>query len=101
MAEWQHTMSSHEFAEWMAFFRLQPFGEWRKDTRMATLAAVIVNALTRSKDSDPIHKAEEFMPDFEKALDEYEAQEEISEQEVLAQKVRSVFGSFVKKKPSP
>lgn len=94
-------MSSHEFTEWMAFFRLQPFGEWRRDYRMATLAAVIVNALTRSKESDPIRKAEEFMPDFERALDEYETQEEVSEQEALAQKVRSVFSSFVKKKPSP
>lgn len=94
-------MSSHEFTEWMAFFRLQPFGEWRRDYRMATLAAVIVNALTRSKESDPIRKAEEFMPDFERALDEYEAQEEVSEQEALTQKVRSVFSSFVKKKPSP
>ncbi len=94
MAEWQDAMSSHEFAEWLAFRRIQPFGEWRDDWRMATLAAVITNAITRSKDTDPIREAKDFMPDFEKALDEMEAQEEISEQERVMHKIKSVFGGL-------
>lgn len=98
-------MSSHEFAEWLAFRQLQPFGEWRDDWRMATLAAVITNAMTRSKDSDPIREAKDFMPDFEKALDEMESQEEISEQERVMRKIKGVFGGLAaaskKKKTQP
>lgn len=95
MAEWQDCMSSHEFAEWMAFARLQPFGEWRDDWRMATLAATIVNVMTRSKESDKTYSAEDFMPDFEKALDQFEEAESIPEHERVWRKVQSVFGAMV------
>ena len=98
MAEWQEAMSSHEFAEWMAFFRLQPFGEWRSDYRMAVLAAQITNVMTRTKKSDPIVKADEFMPDFEKALEAAEAQEKVPEHERLWQKMKGAFGGLARKK---
>lgn len=62
MAEWQEAMSSREFAEWKAFFALQPYGEWRKDYRTASLMALLTN-LWRGKD-DPVRKPEEFMPRF-------------------------------------
>ncbi len=94
-------MSSHEFAEWMAFAQFHPLGERRADIRMATLASVITNVTTRTKESDPVHKPDEFMPDFEKALDEMEAQEEIPEHERLWQKIRGRFGGLVKKTPPP
>ncbi len=94
-------MSSHEFAEWMAFFQLQPYGEARADFRNASLMALIANVMTRTKDSDPIKTPGEFMPDFEKALDEREAQEEIPEHERLWQKIKSRFSGLVKKTPPP
>lgn len=89
-------MSSHEFSEWMAFSQLQPFGEWRDDFRMATLAAVIVNAMTRTKESDKVYSAQDFMPDFEKELDAAAAQEQISEPERTWHKVRAIFGGLAK-----
>lgn len=101
MAEWQSAMSSHEFAEWMAFYNLQPFGEWRGDFRMATLAAVITNVMTRTKSSDPVHKPQDFMPDFEKALDEFIAEQEVSEGEKVWRKISSIFGGLVKAKKTP
>lgn len=55
-------MSSREFAEWKAFFALQPYGEWRNDYRIASLMAHLAN-LWRGKD-DPVRKPEEFMPRF-------------------------------------
>jgi hypothetical protein len=90
-------MSSREFSEWMAYFQLQPFGEWRGDFRMAVLAAQITNVMTRSKDDDPIVEPEAFMPDFEKALDEYKAklEAEIPEHELLWMKIRSKFAPLV------
>ena len=101
MAEWQEAMSSHEFAEWMAFYRLQPFGEWRADYRMAVLAAQTTNVMTRSKHSDPVTTPDKFMPDFEKALDEAEAQEEVPAHERLWQKMKGAFGGMARKKPLP
>lgn len=98
MAEWQRMMSSHEFAEWMAFFQLQPFGEWRGDFRTASLMALIANVMTRSKDSDPVKSTEDFMPDFEKALDEKQVQEEIPEHARLWQKIKSRLGGLVTRK---
>ncbi len=91
-------MSSREFAEWIAFFRLRPYGEWNGDYRIARLIAAIVNVQTRTKKSDPIAKPEDFMPDFEKAwaddfLDEADEEETPPEAMVsVADKVRAFFG---------
>jgi len=100
VAELQAAMSSREFAEWIALFRLRPYGEWSEDYRSARLAAIIVNVMTRSKKSDPIAKPEDFMPDFEKAwADEFldEADEEETPPEAVvsvADKVRAYFGAL-------
>ena len=82
----------------MAFFQIEPHGEWRDDYRMAVLAAVITNVMTRSKDSDPVREPKDFMPDFEKALDEYQVQEEMPEHERVWRKVQRAFGPLVKNK---
>lgn len=96
-------MSSSEFAEWMAFSRMQPFGEWRSDYRTATLMALIANALSRSKDSDPVKSPGDFMEqfDFEKALDEHQAQEEIPEHERVWNKVKTALGGLAKRPTLP
>lgn len=99
MAEWQDAMSSHEFAEWMAFAKVQPFGELRNDFRSASLQALIANVNRDPKKSKPL-TPQMFMPDFEKALDEQEEQEEIPEHERVWQKIRGVFGALVKR-PAP
>ena len=44
MAEWQKAMSSREFAEWVAYAGMEPFGETRADIRIATLAALFAEA---------------------------------------------------------
>ena len=98
MAEWQATMSSHEFAEWMGFFQMHPFGEARADLRNASLMALISNVMTRTKHSDPVKQPGDFMPDFEQALDNREAEEEIPAHERLWQKIRSRFAGLVQKR---
>jgi hypothetical protein len=95
-------LSALKFNEWNDYFELEPFGELRADFRMATLAAVLVNALTRTKDSDPIKTAADFMPDFEKAFDEkYKIREEAAPEEEqklhVWQKISRVLGAMVKK----
>ncbi len=91
-------MSSREFAEWMAFAQFHPLGERRADIRMAMLASVITNVMTRTKESDPVHKPDEFMPDFEAAFDELQAQEQVPEHERIWQKIRGRLGGLAKKK---
>lgn len=52
-------MTSAQFTEWMAFFRLEPFGEQRADLRMGITTANLMNALTGGKAHA---KPQDFMP---------------------------------------
>jgi hypothetical protein len=69
---------------------LNPFGEQRMDSRFAMLAALVANLWTDSRKKR--WNAEDFMPDFEKALDEIEdAPPPVN----VADKVKSFFGMLV------
>lgn len=37
-------MSSNEFADWIAYYQLQPFGPYRGDVQAAMVACTIANA---------------------------------------------------------
>lgn len=56
-------MTSRQFAEWQAYYRLEPWGEERADLRSGIIAATFANA-HRAKGAKPA-KAEDFMPDFD------------------------------------
>lgn len=58
-------MTGQQLLEWSVYAEMDPFGEERADLRMAILAAATVNAMTRTKESDPVAKPEDFMPKFE------------------------------------
>ncbi len=92
-------MSSREFTEWMAFFQLQPYGEWRADFRTASLMALIAN-VNRDPNKSKEFTPQEFMPTFEKALDERQTAEEMPEHERVWNKVRNAFGGLVQR-PTP
>lgn len=57
----QREISSAEFAEWMAYDRLDPIGPVRVDVAAGTIAAAVFNA-RRSKASDHFFTADEMMP---------------------------------------
>jgi len=61
-------ISSTQFAEWMAYSRLEPWGEERDDLRMGIIASTIANA-NRGKNSKPF-KPQDFMPKFEPETEE-------------------------------
>ena len=67
-------MPAITFAEWMAFAKIEPFGEERADLRMGIIAAKLHN-MWRGK-NDPIAKPEDFMPKFEE--DEPPSREEVA-----------------------
>jgi hypothetical protein len=61
-------MTSPQFAEWMAYSRLEPWGEERDDLRMGIVASTVAN-VNRSKDRKP-YKPTDFMPSFEPVSEE-------------------------------
>ena len=61
-------ISSRDLAEWMAFSRLEPWGEERADLRMGIIASTIANA-NRGKGQKP-YKVQDFLPSFEQETEE-------------------------------
>ncbi len=53
-------IGSDELTEWMAFYQLEPFGDFRADLRSAIVACTLANA-HRSKEGRPF-TPEDFMP---------------------------------------
>jgi len=56
-------ISSRQFAEWMAYARIEPFGEERADLRAGIVASTIANT-NRGRGQKP-YKPQQFMPEFE------------------------------------
>lgn len=56
-------MTSSQFAEWLAFARVEPFGEARADLRAGIVASTIAN-IHKAKGRKP-YSPQDFMPDFE------------------------------------
>lgn len=51
VAQAQETIDAREFAEWMAFYRIRPFGEAAEDYRSAMIGATIANTVPRKAGS--------------------------------------------------
>lgn len=58
------SMGSDELTEWMAYYQLEPFGDYRADYRSGVVASTFANA-HRPKDAGPF-KPEDFMPFLDK-----------------------------------
>lgn len=80
----QDEISSREFAEWQAYYRLEPFGERVTDVRLANLLALIASGLGGKK-VDP-----------KDMLVEWGAGEDEVNDEMVANKVMAIFGRFKK-----
>ena len=65
MEQLQREVSSRAFAEWMAFYQIEPFGEERADLRSAIIASVIANANRDPKVQRQPFTVEDFMPQFD------------------------------------
>jgi len=58
-------MSSREFAEWWAYYQLDPFGPERADLRNAALMALIAEMFRDPKKRGKPFEPEDFMPSFD------------------------------------
>ena len=95
VAEMLVRISSREIMEWMAFSRLEPFGEIQQEYRAGLIASVVANtARDEKKHKDPF-KADEFMRDV--YLDKSES-EETNPDKNLFEKAKMIFGNLLAKK---
>lgn len=62
VAELQSSMSSPEFNQWMAYYKLSPFGEDRADLRAGIIASTTAN-MHKKKGTKPF-APRDFMLDF-------------------------------------
>ena len=81
-------LGSDELSEWMAFYQLEPFGDFRADYRSALMTSTFANA-HRHKDSPPF-RPEDFMPFIER-------QPTFSDGRANAMRLRAMFSHLVKK----
>ena len=64
MGELLTVISSDELTEWAAYYKLEPFGEYRQDLRAAIVSSTVWNV-----QADKKHKLtiDDFMPRFQPA----------------------------------
>lgn len=61
----QREVDSAEFAEWMAYAEVEPFGPEREDQRAGIVAALIANVNRDSKKRPEPYDVEDFLPRWE------------------------------------
>ena len=63
VADAQERISAHEFMEWLAFYRIEPWGEFRADLRSGIAACGVASMWASS--SGPRLRPKDFMPMFQ------------------------------------
>ena len=58
-------ISSKEMTEWIAFFKLEPFGGHADDARFARLQCLLAN-IHRDPKKSRVFRPNQFMPDYER-----------------------------------
>jgi len=89
LAEAQARISAREFAEWMAYYTLEPWGQERGDLRAGIVAATIANANRDAKKRKKPFKPQEFMPQFDKR------EQTVDEQLAMARMITEALGGEV------
>lgn len=64
VARAQREIDSREFAEWMAYSIIEPFGPEREDQRAGMVAALIANVYRDSKKKSDPYTVEDFFPRY-------------------------------------
>lgn len=67
VAELQQRMGSAEFAAWLAFYQVEPFGELRGDMRAAMVATLTANAHRNAKKKRQPFELSDFLFQFWKS----------------------------------
>jgi len=60
--ELKSRLTYNEFTEWMAYYQLEPFGEFRSDLRNGALCSLIANIKRDPKRRSSPYEPKDFMP---------------------------------------
>ncbi len=77
-------MSSREFAEWMAYYSIEPFGEEPANLRHGILTSVLANAHRDAKKQPQPFKPEDFMPKFDQPRADNESKWQATKEKFMA-----------------
>lgn len=80
-------MSSAQLAEWMAYEKLEPWGESRADLRAGIIASTFANIFRNKEKQRKPYNITDFMPSFEPE----DEQDQVAK---LLAKAKSVFRRF-------
>lgn len=83
----QDEIDAPEFAEWMAYAKIEPFGPEREDQRAGVIAALIANVNRDSKSKPEPFTVEEFFPRYEDLFADLEGQSKGPEPATLESKL--------------
>ena len=64
------SITSVQLTEWMAYYSLEPWGEWRADLRMARIAALLANINRDTERKPEPYTEEDFMLEFDESKTE-------------------------------
>jgi hypothetical protein len=87
-------MSSREFSEWQAYFRLEPFGEDRADIRAALVASVVANVNRNPKKRPKAFAVKDFLLKFDQEQREQGWEQQLS----LVEMLNAAFGGTDQRK---
>lgn len=85
VAELLSRISSRELTEWIAFYKLEPFGAFEDEYRMAVIASTVANTARDEKKKKQPFQTHEFMRSLFKDEAEIEAK-------TLFEKARQLLG---------
>lgn len=69
-------MSSSEFTDWIAFYKLEPWGGEAENYRAGVIAATVANVAPRAKNTDPLLPKDFFPTSIAAAPEAEQTQEE-------------------------
>lgn len=73
------TMSWADFAGWLGYAEVEPFGERRADLRAGQICAVIANVNRSDKSTHPPYKPSDFIIDFDAAVTKSDARKPVTD----------------------
>lgn len=87
VSEAQARISSAEFAEWVAFAQLEPFGPSREDARAGVIASLIANANRDADKRSAPFEPSDFFPTLGEGAAPVEQQQTPEEQLAIMQMI--------------
>lgn len=97
-------LTSEQLSEWEAYERLEPFGDWKNDYRLAFMCSLLVNVNKsfHGKKNSKMTSPEDFLIKWgrTKELEEEDRLEGVQTVDEMKQMIRSIAATFGKRKSS-